>query len=111
MNRERIKRWKHVSPSKLSLRKRVVEERERSVFRCFHDGLACSKPRNHIDEDSGKSVSLGACFRVSRDGKVRFCSRFKGKRPDPSVFEDLVRKALAEESSYDSSSGSGGLSG
>lgn len=99
MNRERIKRWKHVSPSKLSARarKRLVEER--SVFRCFYDGLVCSKPRNHIDEDSRKVVSLGACVTVSRDRKVRFCSRFKGKRPDPSSVKDLIRKAMLEDSS------------
>jgi len=98
MNRERVKRWKHVSRSKLSVRKRLVEERERSAFRCFHDGLVCSKPFDYVDEDSGKSVSMGACFHVARDGKVRFCSRFKGKRPDPSFFEDLIRKAELEHS-------------
>ena len=75
-------RWKHVSPKKLSVRKRLVEERVRFAFRCLYDGLVCSKPSDYVGEDSGKSVSAGACFRVSRDGKVRFCSRFKGKRVD-----------------------------
>jgi hypothetical protein len=98
MNRERVERWKHASPSKLSVRKRKRLVEERSVFRCSYDGLVCSKPTKHFDEDSGKSVSAGACFRVFRDGKVRSCSRFKGKRPDPSFFEDLIRKAELEHS-------------
>jgi hypothetical protein len=98
MNRERVNRWKHISPSKLSVRKRKRLAEERSVFRCLHDGEVCSKPRKHFDEDLGKSVSVGACIRVFRDGKVHFCSRFKGKRPDPSFFEDLIRKAELEHS-------------
>jgi hypothetical protein len=92
-------RWKHVSPKKLSVRKRLVEERARSAFRCFYDGLVCSKPFNYVDKDSGKSVSMGACYTVRRDCKIRFCSRFKGKRPDPSSVKDLIRKAMLEDSS------------
>jgi hypothetical protein len=96
-------RWKHVSPKKLSARKRgsFVDRSAKSpsVFHCFYDGLVCSKPCDYDDEDSGKVVSLGACYTVRRDCKIRFCSRLKGERPDPSSVKDLVRKAMLEDSS------------
>jgi hypothetical protein len=83
-------RRKVVSARKLSVRKRSVKKG--SGFDCLFDGLACARVQHDFDV-------YGHCYSIWRDGKIhRVCPRFKVELPDASFCEDLVRKALLEDS-------------